>query len=209
MKKILFFIFLFTLIVHPQIDFRASMGLNFVSMPNLRDYINGNYAPSDEQLGTFNSAVEFGGEASYELIDYQFGIDIAYEMSSFTYPFFGNKYEFAYGTLHASASLFYLMKGTGYKFRFGGGAGPSFLSIDETLPVSTIAQTYSSTGMNLFLRSDGQTKIGTHTFAYIGLDFRYAALGEPKKNSQSINPTSPLKISSATFGIKLGVVYQL
>lgn len=205
-----FFVFLLVFFTQnfAQIDFRASMGLNFVSAPSVRDYINGNYAPSNEQIGTFNSAVEFGGEVGYEFENYQLGFEVAYEMSSFTYPYFGNKYEFDYGTLFTSLSGYYLIKGEGYKFKFGGGAGPTFYSVDETLPLSTIAQNYSSTGYSLFVRSDAQTKIGTNTFAYIGLDFRYANLGEPKNNSQSINPTSPLSISSVTFGIKLGVVYS-
>ncbi len=209
MTKYFAMILLFASMTFAQIDIRASMGLNFVSMPAVRDYINGNYAPSNNQIATFNSAVEFGGEVGYEFSNYQLGVNLEYEVNSFTYDFFGNKYEFAYGTLFTSLTGYYLLKGEGYKFKFGGGAGPSFFSVDETLPLTTIAKTYTTTGINIFLRSDAQTKIGANTFAYIGADIRYAPLGEPKNNSQSINPTSPLKISSVTFGIKLGVVYSI
>ncbi|MGB5530481.1 MAG: hypothetical protein WBQ32_10985, partial [Ignavibacteriaceae bacterium] len=61
MKKIilLFLLIIISKLSLAQIELKGTMGINFLSVPSVQDYINENFASSDAQLGTFNSAVIF------------------------------------------------------------------------------------------------------------------------------------------------------
>ncbi len=64
MKKILLFISIvfFTDIIFAQTEFKATMGINLISVPSIQDYINQIYAPDDNQLNSFNTAAIFAFE---------------------------------------------------------------------------------------------------------------------------------------------------
>jgi hypothetical protein len=204
------FIILFILLslpVYSQYELRGSMGINIVNTPYLVDYLQENYAQG-EIVNSFSSAVEFGFEAGYEMEKYQIGLEYAYEMSSFTYTFISGKYNFDYGVSSPSLMGYYLIKGTGYKFKFGGGVGPRLLSVDETKPPLAQAENYKVTGFGVVLRADGTTALGGNIYAYIGFDLRYNFIGKPENNGQTIIMNAAkeeLKMNSLSAGIKLGI----
>ncbi|MDP2302230.1 MAG: hypothetical protein Q8N03_07395 [Ignavibacteria bacterium] len=207
-NKILTLLFILSFIpVYAQYDFRGSMGINMVNTPFLRDYLQENYAQGEE-VNSFSSAVEFGLEAGYEMEKYQIGIEYAFEMSSFNYAFITGKYNFDYGVTSPSIMGYYLIKGEGYKFKFGGGVGPRLLSVDETKPPLSQAVNYKTTGFGVVLRADGTTALGGNFYAYIGFDLRYNLIGKPENNGQTIIMNAAkeeLKMNSLSAGIKLGI----
>jgi hypothetical protein len=216
MNKINFILFLSLLFlmsseIFAQWDIRASMGLNFVDMPGLRDYLNQNYAMQN-QLSTFSSAIEFGTEAGYLLNDkYQLGAEIAYEFNSFTYPSLGSNFEFDYSLLMPSVTGYYVLKGTGYRFKFGGGLGPRFAFVAQSTGVSNQKQNFSSTGFGVLLKIDGNTALTNNIYAYIAGDIRYDINGTPKNsNNQPIITNAnndKLNLNSLSCGVKLGISY--
>lgn len=190
-----------------QWETRASMGINFVNTPLLNDYLQQSFAYGTE-VSSFNSAVEFGVEAGYEFKQYQIGFEYAYEMSSFNYSLILGNYTFAYGLQSPSLMGYYIIKGIGYKFKFGGGVGPRFLSVEKPNPPLNKPQTYSSGGTGVVLRADGSTTIGGNFYAYIAGELRYNFSGKPENNGKAITINSikeDLKMNSLSAGIKLGV----
>jgi len=198
---------------YSQIRIRASMGVDYVSTPSLYDYINQNYSASSNDLGSFKAAVNFSGEIDYAVTEnYEVGIDFAYRLYSYTTSFGLQKYEMAYYNLMPDIVNYYVINGDGYQFKFGGGVGLRFLSVDETLPTINTADSYSSSGFGFLIRGTGNTRIGTDLYANINFDARYDINGEPEYNGKKItnNVTkTPVNFNSLSIGLSLGLTYFL
>ncbi|RPI66446.1 MAG: hypothetical protein EHM47_16640, partial [Ignavibacteriales bacterium] len=132
MKYLIITFFLFQGFLYPQFDIRGSMGINFISTPSLRDYLNQNYR-TGEEFSTFNSAISFSGEADYYISEsFAAGIEVAYIYNSFTYVSEIGKRELIYNFLLPSATAYYVISGTGYNIKLGGGAGIRLNSVEES-----------------------------------------------------------------------------
>ncbi|HOJ18604.1 MAG TPA: hypothetical protein PLT92_08595 [Ignavibacteriaceae bacterium] len=215
MKKVksivLFFIF-GVASLYSQSDIRLSMGLNFASSPQLREYINYS-APTNDLQPDVSTYIEFAGEYGYEVSkNYQIGIEGAYESKTVNYPGAPSSYEFNYSLLMPSFTGYYIMKEASYKFKFGVGLGPRFAIIDEAVYTKTSTR-YTASGFGLLLKADGSTKLSELVYAYIGLDIRYNNIGELKSKDNILlnNPNSNEGVSFNSFsaGIKLGVAVIL
>ncbi len=194
-----------------RFDLRGGMGISFVNMPSLTDYLNENFAASNQQLGTFGSAVTFSGEAGYLLNDhYEIGIEAAYLINSYNYSYSLGTYKLNYGIFMPTLLYYYVIKGEGYDFKFGGGIGPRFVSADQQLPGTPSAQTYNSTGFGLLLKADGNTLLSGNFYANIGVDLRYDFNGEPKSGNQYLVNNvynKNVNFNALSAGIRLGVSY--
>lgn len=193
-----------------QYDFRASMGLNMTSAPDLRDYINDNYS-AGERIADFQAMVEFAGEAVYRLFPRaQAGVEITYSLNSYTSVLLGGKYELSYSVISPTPVYYWYHEGAGYKFRLGGGLGPRFLSMKETKPLINQGKSYNSTGAGLLLKGDAATALSRDIYAYISGDFRYDSGGIPASDGETIKyKNDDLSYSAFSFGIKLGILYSL
>ena len=174
----LILIFFTTVVSLPQnnnesdkFDLRGGMGISFLSMPSLTDYLNLNFAAPNQQLGTFVSAVDFSCEAGYLLNDhYEISVEVAYMINSYNYSYSLGEYRLNYGILMPSVLNYYVIKGEGFYFKFGGGVGPRFVSANQQLPGTPSAQTYTSTGFGLILKADGNTLLSDNPIIPTGID---------------------------------------
>jgi hypothetical protein len=197
-----------------QIELKGTMGINFISFPSLQDYLNENYAPSDAQLGTFNSAVIFTGEVGTFLnTDFEMGIEIPYQIYSYTENVGLGQYELAYNSLMPSVMAYYVLVGNGYNFKFGGGAGIRFVSVTESKKWQGTEDSYSSTGFGGLLRVEGNTALAENVYANIGFDLRYDVNGEPENSNgdKLVNNVKGENVNFDTFslGVKLGISYLI
>jgi len=106
---------------------------------------------------------------------------------------------------------YYVLYGKGYNFKFGGGVGVRFLSVDESLPPTGSTENYSSVGYGFILRAEGNTAIAENVFAYIATDVRYDVNGEPKNNGEYLENNvyeENVNFNSLSFGLRLGISYQ-
>lgn len=210
--KTLLFILSLAISMQAQIFVRGSMGLNFVNMSSVRDYINENYAPYNDKMGSFNSAIEFGGEAGYHFDGYDVAIEGVYEFSSFTYNLGYAQYTFDYTIFKPSVIYYKRIDGEGYFFRIGGGGGPRMVAVDETKPPITTPVKYTSTGFGIVLVASGNTMLAKSTYIYIAGDLRYDINGEPENASglkiQSGTGGKILSLNSVSAGVKLGITYN-
>lgn len=213
MKKILLLVFITVVSLQAQWEVRGSMGLNYVNMADLKDYLNLNYFIGDMALYQFFPAFEASAEVGYQSDqNLEFGLEATYELNSFQTSYL-SVYRFDYGFISPSLLAYYVLQGTGYKFKFGGGIGPRFISADEKLPYLVQTETYTSNGVGVIVRAEGLTALSQNVFASLGFDIRYSTFGDFKSASGKTfmnNLTgSKLKMNSLSVGIKVGVAVNL
>jgi len=196
---------------YAQTELKATMGINFISIPSVQDYINQSYQPS-VQLGSFSTAVIFTIEAGQFLSsNFELGLEIPYQIYSYNNNFGQGQYDLTYNSVLPSVMAYYAIVGNGYNFKFGGGAGPRFISVIESPEGLTSEVDYSSTGFGVVLRAEGNTVLSDNLYANIGVDVRYDLNGEPTKNdgSKINNPVLEENVNFTSFavGVKLGISY--
>ena len=217
MKKILLVtaILFLNQVLFSQTELKATMGVNFISIPSATDYINQTYAPYDEPLNTFNTAVIFSGEVGYFISPkFEMSIEIPYQIYSYNTTIDGvGQYNLDYNELLPSVMAYYVISGTGYNFKFGGGLGPRFVFVSEEKNWLGSESEYSSTGIGGLLRIEANTSLAENVFANIGADVRYDVNGEPKNDDGSplynIVENENVNFNSFSAGIKLGISYLI
>jgi len=208
MKKIFFMVLVSVISLQAQWEVRGSMGLNIVSMPDLKDYLNTNFFIGNDRLSDFTPAVETGIEVGYQLEEhFQVACELSYEYNSFSYPVINSS--FAYNLLQPSLLGYYTVNGKGYQFKFGGGIGPRFIFASEPSIYTTALLKYTSTGYGLVGKIDGITSLGGNYFAYIGVELRYNNNGNlsDANGKEKINnvTNTVLSLNSVSAGLKVGV----
>ncbi len=182
------------------------MGIDFVSVPDLKDYLERNYT---DVLSDFSSAVNFSGSFGQMIgKTSQLELELGYLLNSYNESSLGGNYDLTYSLLMPSLLYNYVLNGKGYNFKFGLGTGIRILSITEKLPTGQmIDENYSSFGYGFILRAEGNTAIAENVFAHIGADVRYDVIGKPDENAET-NSIGNVNFSSLSFGIRLGISYQ-
>jgi hypothetical protein len=193
-----------------QIEVKAVMGVNFSSVPSMQDYIN--FTHPDDQLGSFNSAIIFAAEGGYFFSpSFVLSVEGAYQLFSYTnVSSSAGKYELVFSTIPVSALGYFVLGGEGYNLKFGGGVGPRFVIVEESLPGSGSTQQYTSTGAGLIIRIEGNTLLGGDFYANIGTELRYDVNGEPENNGDKLtNNVYNENVNFNTFalGVRLGFSY--
>lgn len=214
-RTILFILFIiFSKFSLAQIELKGTMGINFLSIPSVQDYINENYAPSEAQLGTFNSAVIFTGEAgTFISPSFELGIELPYQIYSYTENIGFGQYELVYSSFLPSLMAYYVLLGNGYNVKFGGGAGVRFISVTESLKWQGTEESFSSIGFGTLLRVEANTALAENVYANIGFDMRYDVNGEPEGDNgdKLVNnvKVENVNFNSFSLGVKLGISYLI
>jgi len=213
LKKIyllLFFIFL-TITSYSQYSVRAGLGIEFKSIPSFYNYINQNFIAPNEELKSFNSAINFAFEIDKSLSDnFDLGIEISYDVYSYNYNFNLGQYDISANNFMPSVLAYHVIKGNGYQFKFGGGAGIRFINVDEQLPGTPTADSYNATGFGFILRGIGNTQIGKDIFANITADIKYDKVGEVSNGNKKLynnGSNENVNFNSFSVGIMLGITY--
>jgi hypothetical protein len=197
--------------VFAQISLRGGMGINFISTPTLRDYLNViNSAQVNNQLATFNTAINFSAEMDFTAAkNYELGVELAYLYNSFNFSPNGGRYEFSYSVLMPTIVNYYIIDGQGYNFKFGGGLGLRFATINELKEFTPNSNKYSSVGFGILLRALGNTALGRNVYANITGDIRYDLNGTPKNNGNAIQngALGNVNLNSLSVGLSLGITY--
>jgi hypothetical protein len=192
-------------IAQTQNEVRGSMGIDFVSIPSLKEYID--QLPYEE-LTDFNAAVNFSVSYGRMISEsYQLQAELGYLLYSFNSNGIDGQYDLTYSLLMPSILNYYVLNGTGYNFKFGGGVGLRYLSIDESLPGTGSSDNYSSTGYGFILRTEGNTAIAENVYAHIAADVRYDIISEAEPSTLG-NKIGDVNFSSLSFGLRLGISYQ-
>ena len=211
MKKLLIIMYFFSYNSFAQHnELSATMGIDFMSTPAFRDYINQNYVPGEE-ISDFNSAVQFTLKYG-RLLNPNFMIagEVGYQIFSYNNFSISGQYDISINTILPSFLAYYVIGGDGYNFKLGGGAGIKFLYITEKIPGDPNLYYYLASGFGLLLRGEGTTRIDGNLHAHIGADIRYDLAGKPEKrgeNLSTIKTFEQVEFNSLIFGVRLGLSY--
>jgi len=215
MRKFLFvtLFFISNTLALAQTELKGVMGIYFLSVPSMQDYINqSGLASSNNQLESFVSSVVFAGEGGLFLSkSFEITLEAAYQIYSFTDVKPQGKDELSFNNLMPSLMGYYVLSGDGYNFKFGGGVGVRFVSVDETRNTSVAKTNYSSFGFGTILRIEGNTLLGGSVYANIGADIRYDINGEPEnaqgKKLVNIIRKENVNFNTLSIGVRLGITY--
>lgn len=212
MKKIILLLFLPFINLSAQWDFGLAMGIDYKSIPTYRDYINYGFAPVNNKLKSFNTSVNFSGEVGYQTSkNFQLGLEYSLAIDSYsTFMNTGGIYDISYVMHRPSLLGYYLIAGQGYKFKFGGGLGLRFASLNEEIITKT---NYKANGFGLLVKAEANTLLSDNLFVLMGLDLRYDVTGDlesgsGKKITNLVNNEN-VNLNSISVGIKIGINYTL
>lgn len=191
-------------------EISATMGIDFISTPSFKDYIDQNYA-AGEEMSDFSSAVQFTIKYG-RMINPGFMIagEIGYQIYSYNNFLSLGQYDISANNIMPSLIAYYVAAGEGYFFRFGGGAGLRMIYITEKQPGDPNLYNYLVSGFGLLLRGEGSTRIDGNFHALVGADIRYDLAGKPEKRGEnlSLNKTlEQVEFNSLIVGIRLGFSY--
>lgn len=212
MKRLFLILFLILSInifaQHNEIS--ATMGIDFMSTPAFRDYINQNYA-AGEEISDFNSAVQFTLKYG-RLLNPNFMVagEVGYQIFSYNNFFSLGQYDITINSIMPNVLAYYVIAGDGYNFKLGGGAGLRLLYITEKRPGDPNLSDYLASGFGIILRGEGTTRIDGNLHAHIGGDIRYDLAGkpEPDQSGTSSNRSfEEVEFNSLIVGIRLGISY--
>lgn len=206
-KLVLFFLIIISAysFAQKENEIRGSMGIDFVSVPDLKDYLERNYT---DILADFSSSVNFSfGYGRMITKSSQLEFEFGYLLNSYNENSGVGIYDLSYSQIMPSLLYNYVIDGKGFNFKFGGGAGVRILSITEKLPADPNQYDYSTFGLGFILRGIGNTSISQDVYAHIGADIRYDLSGKPDENSMG-NKIGNVNFSSFSIGIRLGISYQ-
>ncbi|MCH6574791.1 MAG: hypothetical protein IH795_06245 [Bacteroidetes bacterium] len=137
-------------------------------------------------------------------------LEVAYQLYSFSDVKPQGKDELSFGNLMPSLMGYYVLRGDGYNFKFGGGVGVRFVSVDETRNINTAKINYTSTGYGFVARVEGNTLLGSSIYANIGADIRYDVNGEPENNGTPLHnnlQNENVNFNAFSIGVRLGITY--
>ncbi len=195
-----------------QVDLRVGMGLDFFNSPSLVDYLNQSNFSESGDLSSFSTAVNFSGEAGVMIQDnLQLSADLSYQIYSYNANISLGRYDIKSNNLMPSVLAYYVISGSGYNFKFGGGLGLRFLSVEQTLPASVYSENFSSVGYGILLRAQGNTLLSDKFYANISFDIRYDINGVPENNGKKLYNNvlqEDVNFNQLALGIKLGLYYK-
>ncbi len=207
---ILFFVFSFR--AFGQVEVSAGMGLSYFFDGDLRDYVN--ELTSNSSLKSFNSQVEFFGEIDLpKQSSFEWGLEYAYSIFSFHYDFGPSLYDLILNSHKPTLFYYYVIRGKGYEFKFGGGLGVRILQFKEKLPYIVTYDSHALLGWGTALKTQALTALGNNLFAVIAANFRWDAPGTYQKSLNQLYGGSSrlgtqINFNSISFGLLVGLTYK-
>ncbi len=194
----------------------AGMGVVTHSAPSLVDYINAASMPmAGQQLDEFSSAVELFIAPEFQISD-DWILTLEYAALLKTYSITGRggfQSEFSYVVHMPTFLLQRLIRGEGYRLKFGGGLGYHVAELEQRFPDFGSEDEFTARGMGIMLDATGHTQFDEHFFGLIGFNIRWDFPGTLKREdgSPAIDRTdqSSPTMNFFAIGFRLGVMFRL
>ncbi len=190
-------------------ELTGGMGIAFENAPSVIDYLNFNFAQGDQLSYSFNSAIEGWAEYDFRYSEsVKLGAEYCYNYFAYSnVNSIGFVYEFGKTVHSVSALAYYVREGYGYEFKFGGGFGFRYATVQEKVYQT---ENFTATGFGMILRAQALTALGKNVYANLGVDARYDLIGAAHNSKRDlINDATGLEVnlSSLAFVVRIGVTY--
>ena len=188
----------------------GGMAIALEAAPSMVDYLN-TLADPTQQVQTFATAVEFFGGASLPVSEsWEGGIEYGYLFKSYTLPTAGiGTYSVFYDLNMPSVTAHYVMTGSGYFLKFGGGLGYHGGSVEQKSSFYGTDSTYTAHGVGIKADAVGQTAFDEHLYAYISGALRWELMTSPKDGQGNMLQNHGQSASLSLFAVELefGLTY--
>ena len=185
------------------------MGVNYHDAPDIVNRINGS-GVINQRVGDFKSGVEFFGSISLHLARaWVVKGEYEYLLSSYSLPS-----SFGYGTAEFSYVVhmptvivqYILYEAPTYNLKAGAGIGYHFGTYTEKY--SNVDASFSGKGIGSLLELEGNTALGDHLCAYLGIQSRWDLIGE-LKDELGKPPSNSTRTTFHFFSVsaRLGMSY--
>ncbi len=215
MKNIRITLILFVLIIGKseaqEFYLSCGMGLNYKTIEKLNDYLHYNWNFNNRRDDS-HSEIEFYALVGSNLTpNFSIETSFGFSLNSFSNNYGIGNYQFEYVFYYPEANFLYDLKFPFYGFQFGFGAGYILGAVNETQPGSLQKLTEETKGLSFQIKSVVYTALSHQLYVDLGLNYRMAFLNDLSMYNFLINrqPYEQLNLSFNSFGIKLGVRYQL
>jgi len=187
------------------------MGVSAISINDLTSYLNVIHVPDIiNRVSEFSAAVEFFG--SFDLFlhtDYGAGLEYSYLLGSHTIEtgFGSNVFSYSY---HMPLLLgHYIVAGSEYFFKFGGGIGYILSRYKEDVTEFPEPLIYTGGGVGGKLQAVGHTPFGESLFGYIGVEMRFALPGSvtDDEGNTLTDGREDVSLNFFSFGLKFGLMF--
>ncbi len=195
-----------------RIALSAGMGVEYVSAPDVVDYVNllsAQYGATI-RVPEFKAGVGFFGALDYPLsADWVLKGEYVYLLTSYNpnIPYATSEFTL---NIHMPTLIvqYVLWDERLYNVKAGAGLGYHIASLVMKYD-GTLDEKLSGTGPGAVLEMEANTALGDHLFAYLGGDARFEFIGKLKSGS-SLTQTSALPtptVSGFSIGARLGLSY--
>ncbi len=189
----------------------GGMGLNYITIEKLNDYLHYNWNFGNRRDET-HSAIEFYALVGTNLLqNFSLETSFGYSLNSFSNNYGIGIYQLEYTFYYPEINFLYSFKYPGYGFQAGFGLGYILGAIDEITPNTTQKITEETKGFNFQIKSVMYTALSNNVFVELGINYRKAFMNDLSSMNFIINNqlNESLNLSFNSFGIKLGLRYQL
>jgi len=161
-----------------RVAISGGMGVEYLSAPNVVDYINVLIASYTRQrVPEFKSSVQFFGALAYPISnDWVLKAEYVYLLGSYNPDTPNRASEFSLTMNMPSVILQYVLWDEGlYNIKAGIGIGYHFATL--TTKYLTVDDQLSGKGIGTLAELEANTAFGEHLFAYLGADLRWELIG--------------------------------
>ena len=193
-----------------RVAISAGMGVEYLSVPDVVDFINALVAPyAVQRIPQFKSAVQFFGAVAYPLSqDWVLKAEYLYMLASYS-PEVGVSSDFTLTAHMPSVIVQYVLWDEGlYDLKAGAGVGYHVATLADRF--LTINDKLTGSGLGVVADLEGNTAFGDHLFAYLGGDVRWEFIGTMKNSSSGSQTSGVIAVPTGNgFGIgaRLGLSY--
>lgn len=189
----------------------GGMGVSAVSIHELFTYINQSPGVDPQnRLSEFSTAIEFFLTMDLFLQpQFAVGMEYSYLFGSHNFATVTGSDDFFY-SYHLPLLLgHYLVAGSEFFFKFGGGLGYIFARYVEDLATRPEAIVYTGGGIGGKAQAVGHTPFGDNLFAYIGAEMRFGFPGSVTDSDGRPlqGRDSDVSFNFFSFGLKFGLMY--
>lgn len=199
-----------TNIVHYMFSASAGLGVSWIAMPEIVDYIDALQVQSD-LLKRWSTSPEFFGAIAVRIdTSWDIGVEYSYLLNSYSIAqSFGPNASFT-SIIHMPTLLIhYLMLGERSALKLGGGVGYHVGSFSEDYYSGS--GTWTAGGIGVKLEAIAHTSFDEHLYSYITADLRKDFMSDlhAADGTHLVNQTTGKNIDMSFFGagIKFGLTY--
>lgn len=191
------------------------LGVDLHAAPSIIDYINTLVSPPiGSRLTNFSSATEFFIAPEARMTrDLSVAVEYTYFLKSYSLSDVSgfSAWNFSYTVQMPTLLVHYVVPGTGYWLKFGGGAGYAAATFTQKNTGAGSEQDYHAKGGTIVADAVADTEFDPHFFGNIGVEMRYCYAGN-LTNSAGAQPayaSTRARMDYFSVGARFGVLFQL